>query len=143
MCTGVVNADDISRGSKVKSLQKSASNAAMYCVLKGLNISRQHLEVVKHVKLGTLEAILPCAPKMKRFDSRNLGAKDISVCSVNLIRGNNSDALAEVQPELEWRFAYLGEEERQTLMPVMILGQGMPCLLRRILTVYHMHCKRR
>lgn len=52
---------------------------------------------------------------------------------MNLIRGNNSDALVEDQSELEWRFAHLGEEERQTLMPVMILGQGMPCLLRRIL----------
>jgi hypothetical protein len=101
------------------------------------------LEVVKHVKLGNAEAILPCAPKMKRFNSRNLGAGDISACSVNLIRGNNSDTLAEVQAELEWRFAHVGAEERQTLIPVMILGQGMPCQLRRILTVYHMHCKRR
>jgi hypothetical protein len=57
-----VNADEVSRGNKVMSLQKSAIIAAMYCVLKGLNTSRQHLEVVKHVKLGTAEAILPCAP---------------------------------------------------------------------------------
>jgi hypothetical protein len=69
MCNGVVNADKVSGGSKVMSLEKSASNAAMYCVLKGLNTSCQHLEVVKHVKLGTAEAILPCAPKMKGFDS--------------------------------------------------------------------------
>jgi len=143
MCTGVVNADEVSRGSKVMSLQKSASNTAMYCVLKGLNTNRQHLEIVKHVKLGSAEAILPCAPKMKRFNSQNLGAVDISVCIVNLIRGNNSDVLVEVQAELEWRFAHLGEEERQTLIPIMILGQGMPCLLRRILTVYNIHCKRR
>ena len=94
----------------------------MYCVLKGLNTSHQHLEVVKHVILGTAEAILPCAPKMKRFDSRNLGAGYILACSVYLIRGNNSDVLVEVQAELEWRFAHLGAEERQTLMPVMILG---------------------
>jgi hypothetical protein len=47
-----VNADEVNRGSKVMSLQNSASNAAMYCVLKGLNTSHQHLEVVKHVKLG-------------------------------------------------------------------------------------------
>jgi hypothetical protein len=80
---------------------------------------------------------------MKRFNARNLGAVDISVCIVNLIRGNNSDVLVEVQAELEWRFAHLGEEERQTLIPIMILGQGMPCLLRRILTVYNIHCKRR
>jgi len=69
MCTGVVIADEVSRGSKVMSLQKSASNAAMYCVLKGLNTSHPHFEVVKHVKLGSAEAILPCAPKMKRYDS--------------------------------------------------------------------------
>jgi hypothetical protein len=80
---------------------------------------------------------------MKSFNSRNLGAGYILASSVNLFRGNNSDTLAEVQAELEWRFAHLGVEERQTLMPVMILRQGMPCLLRRILTVYHMHCKRR
>jgi hypothetical protein len=51
------------------SLQNSASIAAKFCVLKGLNISHQHLEVGKHVKLGTAEAILPCAPRVKRFDS--------------------------------------------------------------------------
>jgi len=77
------------------SLQKSANNASMYCVLKGLNTSCQHFEVVKHVKLGTAEAILPCAPKMKRFDSRNLGAGDVLACSVNLIRGNSSDVLGK------------------------------------------------
>jgi hypothetical protein len=44
-------------------LQKSASNTAMYCVLRGLNTSRQHLEVVKHVKLGTAEAVLPVHPR--------------------------------------------------------------------------------
>jgi hypothetical protein len=64
-------------------------------------------------------------------------------CSVNLIRGNNSDELTEVQAELEWRLAHLGTEERQTLIPVKRLGKGMPCLLRRIHPVYHMHCKRR
>lgn len=121
MCNGVVIANEISRGSKVMSLQKSASSTAMYRVLKGLNTSRQHMEVVKHVKLDTVEAFLPCAPKMKRFDSQNLGARDISACSVNMIRGNNSDS-AEVQAELAWRCADLGAEERQTLIPVMILG---------------------
>jgi hypothetical protein len=98
---------------------------------------------VKYVKLGTAEAVLLCAPKLKRFNSQNLGPGDILACSVNMIRGNNSDALGEVQAELEWRFAHLGAEERQTLKPVLILRQGMPCLLRRILTVYHMHCKSR
>jgi len=64
------------------------------------------------VKLGTVEAVLLCAPKMKRFDSQNLGPGDILACSVDLIRGNNCDALAEVHAELEWRFAHLGAEER-------------------------------
>jgi hypothetical protein len=52
---------------------------------------------VKYVKLGTAEAVLLCAPKMKRFDSQNLGPGDILACCVNLIRGNNSGALGDVQ----------------------------------------------
>jgi hypothetical protein len=89
-----VNANNVSSSGKELSLQASASNAARFCVLKILNTSRQHLEIGKHVKLGTAEAILRCAPKVTGFDSRNLEAGETSACSVNLIRGNNFVELA-------------------------------------------------
>jgi len=156
-----VNADEVSRDGKDMLLQANARNAARYCVLKVLNTSQQHLESGKHVKLGTTEAILRCAPRVTGFDSRNLEAGETSAGSVNFIRGNNSAELAEVRAELEQRLAHLVIEERQILLPVMSirtcsvmtgkecchapptnfmrLGQGTPCLLRRILTVYRAH----
>jgi len=69
-----VNANGVSRVGKELSLLTSKSNAARYCVLKILNPSRQHVEIGKHVKLGTAEAILPCAPRVTGFDSRKIEA---------------------------------------------------------------------
>jgi len=66
-----------------------------------------------------VEDILPCVPSAREFDSRNVGAGETSAVSVNLIRGNNSAELAEVQPELERRLAHLRTEERQILIPIM------------------------
>jgi hypothetical protein len=111
---GEVNANDVSIDGKELSLQASASNAARYYALKVLNTSRQHLEIGKHVKLGTAEAILRCAPRVTEFDWRNLEAG-----SVNLIRRNDSAELAEVRAELERRLAHLVTVERQILMPIM------------------------
>ena len=85
---GEVNTNYVSRDGKELSLQASTSNAARYCVLKILNTSR-HLEIGKHEKLGTAEAILQRAPRVTGFDFRNLEAGETSTCSVNLIRGNN------------------------------------------------------
>jgi len=67
-----VNANGVSRVGKELSLQASKSNAARYCVLKILNTSRQHVEIGKHVKLGTAEAILQRAPRVTGFNSRHL-----------------------------------------------------------------------
>lgn len=115
------------------------------------------------MKLGTAEAILQCAPRVTGFDSRNLQAGETSAGSVNSISVNNSATLVEVQAELEQRVAHLVTGERQILKPVMNeyldlfcndrerereccrapprgfmrLGQGTPCLLRKILTMYH------
>jgi hypothetical protein len=116
---GEVNANDVRGDGKDLSLQASTSNAARYCVLKILNTSRQHLEIGKHVKLGTAEAILRCAPRVTGFDSRNLEAGGTSAGSVNLIRGNNSAELAEVRAELERRLAHLVTGESQIFMPVL------------------------
>ena len=96
---GEVTADEVSIGGKKMSLQASASNAARYCVLQVLNTSQQHLEIGKHVKLGTAEDILRCATSVRGFDSQNLGAGETLAGSVNLIRGNNSAELAEVRAE--------------------------------------------
>jgi len=57
----------------VKSEEVNA-NAARYCIFKIPNPSRQHVEIGKHVKLGTAEPILPCAPRVTRFDSRKIEA---------------------------------------------------------------------
>ena len=114
-----VNANDVSRHGKELSLQTSASNAARFSVLKILNTSRQHLDIGKHVKLGTAEVILRCAPKVTGFESRNLEAGETSACRVNLIRGNNSVELAEVQAELQRGLAHLVAEKKRILMPVM------------------------
>jgi hypothetical protein len=111
--------NDVSSDGKELSLQASASNAARFCVLKVLNTSRQHLEIGKNVKLGTAEALLQRAPKVTGLDSRNLEAKETSMCSVNLIGGNSSAELAEAQAELQRRLAHLVTEERQILMLVM------------------------
>jgi uncharacterized protein YerC len=141
------------------SLEASASSAARYCVRKVLSASRQHLDIGKHVTLGTAD-IVRCAPSVTGFDSRNLGAGKTTAGSVNLIRGNNSAELAEVRAEVERRLAHLRTEERHILMPVMSsltcsamskreccrapargvmrLRQGTACLLRRILTVYRL-----
>ena len=116
---GEVNADEVSRDGKELSLQVSASDAARYYILKILNTSHQHLEICKHVKLGTAEAILRCAPRVTGFDSRNLEAEETSADCVNLIRENYSTELAEVRAELQRRLAHLVTEERQILMPVM------------------------
>jgi len=118
-CEGKINADEVSRDGKELSLQVSASKAARYYILKILNTSRQHLEIGKHVKLGTTEPILRCAPRVTGFDSRNLDAGETSAGCMNLIRENNSTELAEVRAELERRLAHLVTEERQILMPVM------------------------
>ena len=68
------------------SLEASASSAARYCVRKVLSASRQHLDIGKHVTLGTAD-IVRCAPSVTGFDSRNLGAGKTTAGSVNLIRG--------------------------------------------------------
>jgi len=82
-------ANDIRGYGKELSLQASASNAVMFCVLKILNTSRQHVEIGKNVKLKTAEALLQRAPKVTGFDSRNLETGETSACRVNCIRGNN------------------------------------------------------
>jgi hypothetical protein len=45
------DAEEISGGGRVMSLQNNVSNATRYCVLKVLNTSRQHLEIRKHVRI--------------------------------------------------------------------------------------------
>ena len=114
-----LNANGVSRVGKELSLQASESNAARYCVLKILKTSRQHVEIGKHVKLGTTEAILQCAPRVTGFDYRNLDAGEISAGCMDSIRGNNSTELATVRTELDRRLAHLVAEERHLLMPVM------------------------
>jgi hypothetical protein len=84
-----------------------------------LNNSRQNLEIGKHVKLGTAEAILRSARRVTEFDSRNLEAGETSAGISNLISRNDSVELAEVRAELERRLAHLFIEESQILMPVM------------------------
>ena len=129
---GEVNADEVSRDGKEMLLQANASNATRYCILKVLNTSRQHLEIGKHVKLGTVEAILRCAPRVTWFGSQNSEAGETSAGSVNLIRGNNSAELAEVRAELEQRIAHLVTEERQILMPVMNEWSDLFCNDREV-----------
>ena len=114
-----VNANGVSRIGKELSLQASKSNAARYCVLKILNTSRQHVEICKHVKLGTAEAILQCTPRVTGFDSQNLEAQGTSAGRVNSIRRNNTTELGEVRIKLEQRLAHLVVEEQQVLMPVL------------------------
>ena len=120
-------ANGVSRVGKGLSLQASKSNAARYCVLKILNTSQRHVGIGKHVKLGTAEAILQCAPRVTGFDSRHLETGGTSEGCVNSIRENNSTELAEVRAELEWRLAHLVVEDRQILMPVLNEYLGLFC----------------
>jgi transposase InsO family protein len=109
------------------SLQDSQSNAARYCVLKVLNTSRRHLEVGKHVRLGTAEAILPCAPRGVGFDTRHSGADGTSAGRVHVVRGHNSAELRVVRTELERKLAHLSAEESQILIPVLNQYEDLFC----------------
>lgn len=78
------------------------------------NAYKKTYKITNHFRYGcTAEAFLLCSHRVSGSDSRNPGAGETSACSVNVIRGYNSEELAGVQDELERKITHLGIEERR------------------------------
>jgi hypothetical protein len=87
-------------------------------VLKILNNSRQHVEIGKHVKFGTTEAILWFSTRVTGLDSQSLEEGEASADSVTLLGVLILTICVEVRTELEQRLVQLATKERQNLMQV-------------------------